>query len=107
MANENNAEKSRNAEKPKKRNRIKETFSELKKVTWPTFGKVVKQTGTVIVVTLFFMLILMLMDWLLGLGHAQLIKGLQTTDALTTAVTGIGRTVTAFFAPAVGLPIQL
>ena len=32
-------DKSAQAEKPKKRSRVKETFAELKKVTWPTFGK--------------------------------------------------------------------
>ena len=30
--------------------KIKEVFSELKKVTWPSFGKVVKATGVVIAV---------------------------------------------------------
>ena len=30
--------------------KLKEVFSELKKVTWPTFGKVVKATGVVLVV---------------------------------------------------------
>ena len=31
---------------------FKELFSELKKVTWPTFPQVVKQTGIVLFVTL-------------------------------------------------------
>ena len=31
--------------------KIKEVFSELKRVTWPSFGKVVKATGVVLVVT--------------------------------------------------------
>ena len=30
--------------------KIKDVFSELKKVSWPTFGKVVKQTGIVLFV---------------------------------------------------------
>ena len=34
--------------------KIKETFSELKRVTWPTFGKAVKATGVVILVVLIF-----------------------------------------------------
>ena len=34
--------------------RIKETFSELKRVTWPTFPKVVKATCVVLVVVLAF-----------------------------------------------------
>ncbi len=37
--------------------RIKETFSELKRVTWPTFPKVVKATCVVLVVVLAFTLV--------------------------------------------------
>ena len=33
--------------------KLKEVFSELKKVTWPTFGKVVKATGVVIFLVIF------------------------------------------------------
>ncbi len=43
--------------------KIKEVFSELKKVTWPTFGKVVKQTGVVIAVVAVFLVAITLMDW--------------------------------------------
>ena len=35
--------------------KLKEVFSELKKVTWPTFGKVVKATGVVLVVVVIFL----------------------------------------------------
>ena len=48
----------------------KETVSELKKVSWPSFSKVVKQTAVVIGVVLLFMVVITLMD--LGLG--QLLK---------------------------------
>ncbi len=34
--------------------KIKETFSELKRVTWPTFGKALKATGVVLVIVLIF-----------------------------------------------------
>jgi len=34
--------------------KIKETFSELKKVTWPTFPKILKGTVVVIVVVVIF-----------------------------------------------------
>lgn len=37
--------------------KFKEVFSELKKVTWPTFGKVVKSTGVVIAVVLSFLVV--------------------------------------------------
>lgn len=36
----------------------KAIVSELKKVTWPTFGKVMAQTGVVLVVVLFFLVVL-------------------------------------------------
>ena len=34
--------------------KVKEIFSELKKVNWPSFGKVVKTTGVVLVLVLAF-----------------------------------------------------
>ena len=46
--------------------RIKETTSELKKVTWPTFGEVVKKTGIVIAFVLIFGLFLYGVNTLLG-----------------------------------------
>lgn len=51
--------------------KIKETMSELKKVTWPTFGEVCKKTGIVIAFVLIFGLFLFgintLLGWLVGL----------------------------------------
>ncbi len=47
--------------------KLKEVFSEIKKVSWPSFGKVVKQTGIVIGVVLCFLVVLMLMDF--GLSY--------------------------------------
>lgn len=38
--------------------KLKEVFSELKKVTWPTFGKTIAQLGIVIAVVLFFLVII-------------------------------------------------
>ena len=62
--------KQKNQEKVK-RSRTKETISELKKVSWPSFGKVMKQTGMVISVVLVFMLLIVGIDqlliWLLSL----------------------------------------
>ena len=37
--------------------KLKETFSELKRVTWPTFPKVLKSTGVVLVVVLAFLVV--------------------------------------------------
>ena len=52
MAKVKNKEK-----KPGLGKRLKDVFSELKRVTWPTFPKVVKATGVVLVVVLIFTVI--------------------------------------------------
>ena len=50
---------------------LKDTGAELKKVTWPKFKDVVKQTGVVLVVVIVFTLVLFGLDrlcsWLVGL----------------------------------------
>ena len=56
--------------------KIKETFSELKRVTWPTFPKVVKTTCVVLVVVLVFLVV-----------FTGLNMGLQ---ALFNLITGLG-----------------
>ena len=60
-----------------KKSRIKEVGSELKKVSFPTFKKTVKQTGIVISVVLLFTLVLMGIDWLLSLLYELLVSGIQ------------------------------
>ena len=45
--------------------KLKESFAELKNVSWPTFGKVVKQTGVVLGVVVIFTLILFGFDYIL------------------------------------------
>ena len=42
--------------------KAKDIFSELKKVSWPTFGKVVKQTGVVIAVVVIFLVVIFAFD---------------------------------------------
>ena len=54
--------KKKNNKKPSK---IKGAFSELKKVTWPTFGRVVKETLVVLSVTLVFLIVVIGIDQLL------------------------------------------
>ena len=76
MANETktNATKAKN-KKPSWFRRVgakfKETFSELKRVTWPTFPTVLKTTGVVLVIVFAFLVIVAGVDWslekLLGL----------------------------------------
>ncbi len=48
------------------RKKLKETGSELKKVNWPSFARVVKQTGVVIAVVVIFTVILLGIDYLLS-----------------------------------------
>ena len=47
--------------------KFKETFSELKRVTWPSFMTVLKTTGVVIVIVLAFLLVVTGVDALLSL----------------------------------------
>ena len=95
-------------DKSKKRGRAKETFAELKKVTWPTFGKTMKQTGAVLLVTLFFLVILLVMDQLLGLAHRELIKDLGgSTAVLTYVANGLRGIGAAICKAAPSLPILL
>ena len=71
-----NKPKDKKKEKKKKEGskivkKTKETVSELKKVTWPSFGEVVKKTGIVIAFVVIFGLFLFgvntLLGWLVGL----------------------------------------
>ena len=64
-----------NASKPKNKKpnifrrigaKFKETFSELKRVTWPKFGTVLKTTGLVLVIVFAFLAIITGID--AGLG---------------------------------------
>lgn len=59
--------------------RLKETFSELKRVTWPTFPKVVKATCVVLVVVLVFTVIVSAINF-----------GLQQLLDVITSIKGIG-----------------
>ncbi len=56
--------------------KLKETFSELKRVTWPTFPKVLKSTGVVLVVVLAFLVVVT------GINFGL--------EALLRLITGIG-----------------
>ena len=46
--------------------KFKEVFSELKKVSWPSFKTVVKNTSIVLGVVLIFLVVITLMDFGLG-----------------------------------------
>lgn len=94
MANNNNNNSAVKGEAPKKKRSIgrwfKELFSELKKVSWPSFATVVKQTVVVLIVTLFFLLVLMGMDALLGYLYRLLISGLTAESVSVTAASSYG-----------------
>ena len=69
-------------EKKQRGKAIKETFSELKKVTWPSFGEVVKQTGIVLAVVLVFLVVLIGFDTGLGALYNLLVTGLNKDASL-------------------------
>ena len=58
--------------------KFKETFSELKRVTWPTFPKVVKATCVVLVVVIAFTVVATAINY-----------GLQELLGLITSIKGI------------------
>ncbi len=58
--------KSKDAKKGGLGKKMKESLSEIKKVSWPSFGKTVKQTGMVIGVVAICTLLLFGVDRLLG-----------------------------------------
>ena len=62
---------------------FKDFFSELKKVTWPSFAKVIKQTGVVLVVTIAFLLVMIAFDSLFGYLNGLLISGLNEESVLS------------------------
>ena len=64
---------------------IKETFGELKKVTWPTFPTVLKQLGCVLVTVLIMLVLILVID--LGLQQLlNLIRGGATNNALVSLI---------------------
>ena len=58
--------------------KIKETFSELKRVTWPKFGAVVKTTGVVLVIVLAFLVVISAVDF----GLTKLLELLTKTGTV-------------------------
>ncbi len=73
----NKPDKSKKQDKNKKPNifvrmgrKLKETFGELKRVTWPSFGKALKATGIVLAIVLTFMIIVTGVNF----GFSELLK---------------------------------
>lgn len=74
---DNRAGKSKKQDKNKKPNvfvrmgrKLKETFSELKRVTWPSFGKALKATGIVLGIVLVFIVVVTGVNY----GFSELLK---------------------------------
>ena len=68
--------------------KIKEVFSELKKVTWPTFSTVLKQLGCVLAIVVIVLAIVMLMDF--GLQQLLiLVRGGQSASSVITSLLGV------------------
>ncbi|MCH5155851.1 MAG: preprotein translocase subunit SecE [Clostridiales bacterium] len=83
--------KSKKKKEPGKVRRwFKDFFSELKKVTWPSFSKVLKQTGTVLLVTVCFLLVVLAFDSLLGYLWELLLGGLSEESVVLSALVGGG-----------------
>ena len=71
------AKKNKDKNKDKKPNifvrlgrKLKETFGELKRVSWPTFGQAVKATGVGLVIVLIFMVLVTGVNY----GLSELLK---------------------------------
>ena len=56
--------------------KFKETFSELKRVTWPKFSTVLKTTGVVLVIVAAFLAVVTFVDW----GLFELLELLTGTN---------------------------
>jgi preprotein translocase subunit SecE len=55
---------------------FRETWYELKKVSWPTRAEATNLTLMVVVVTTFLSIVLSLMDWLFSTGFTLIVKWL-------------------------------
>lgn len=67
---------SKDAKTSKKPSKVKAAFSELKKVTYPSFGSVVKRTAVVLAVTAIFLVVVIGIDQLLYLLYDLLTKNM-------------------------------
>ena len=63
MANATKTKKQETELVPPRRGKIKEVFSELKRVTWPTFPTVLKTTGVVLVIVFVFLVVVTGVDF--------------------------------------------
>ena len=77
-AKEAKKSKTKNGEQKPKTNKGKEVVGELKKVTWPSFGKVVKNTLLVIGIVLLITIALFAVDRIFSWIYQLLVQGSVT-----------------------------
>ena len=65
-------------------------FAELKKVTWPSFPTVLKQTAVVLGVTAIFLVVLLVIDGGLSVAYGQLRELLNESSAAAAMLGFIG-----------------
>ena len=70
--------------KPKKKNFFAGTLSELKQVSWPSFKTTLKRLGAVLVITGFFLVVLIGIDSLLSFIYNELFSIVANPDGLLT-----------------------
>lgn len=69
---------------------FKESFSELKKVSWPTFGTVVKTTLMVLAVVAVFFVLLLAFDLVLKQGYKAMMDAAEGTKSVLKSISSIG-----------------
>ena len=96
-ANKAEVKGKKKGKKEKKENklvrRLKETGSELKKVSWPTFKQTLKKTGVVLAVVLFFGLVLFTFDYVLTVCSKLLAGGSITAVQQWVSIGLVGAVV--------------
>ena len=96
-ANKAEVKGKKTGKKEKKENklvrRLKETGSELKKVSWPTFKQTLKKTGVVLAVVLFFGLVLFTFDYVLTVCSKLLAGGSITAVQQWVSIGLVGAVV--------------
>ncbi|MCL2751483.1 MAG: preprotein translocase subunit SecE [Firmicutes bacterium] len=87
----NSAQGAETKKRGKVRRWFKDLFGELKKVSWPTLRETVKQTGVVIAVVLFFIVIVCLFDLGMGWLYDKLSTNLTVGNPITWLIRGLLR----------------
>lgn len=64
--------KDNNKEEKRRFRRVRETWSELKKVSWPNFPTIAKNTGIVLGIVVLFLIVLFAFDFILMMGYYPL-----------------------------------